>query len=147
MKTAIPNLAIRTTFICGFPGETDEHVTEVCDFLDEFQIDHIGCFTYSPERETRANKFDGQVPLGIAQERLDRIMTHHHKQRGERQLNRLGETLEVLYEGNRHCRSVFEAPDVDNIIILDADPNAAPGSKLNVKLTGVSGIDFLAKKV
>jgi len=147
MKSAIPNLAIRTTFICGFPGETDDHVTEICDFLDEFQIDHIGCFTYSPERETRANKFDNQVPLEIAQDRLDRIMTHHHQQRGNRQLNRLGETIEVLYEGNRACRSVFEAPDVDNIIILDADPGTSPGSKLNVKLTGVSGIDFLAKEV
>jgi ribosomal protein S12 methylthiotransferase len=147
MKTAIPNLAIRTTFICGFPGETDAHVTEICDFLDEFQVDHIGCFTYSPERETRANKFDGHVPLEVAKARLDRIMTHHHQQRGERQLNRLGETIEVLYEGNRQCRSVFEAPDVDNIIILDAEPKESPGSMLKVKLTGVSGIDFLAKKV
>lgn len=147
MKSAIPNLAIRTTFICGFPGETDDHVTEICDFLDEFQIDHIGCFTYSPERETRANKFNDQVPLEVAQDRLDRIMTHHHQQRGNRQLNRLGDTIEVLYEGNRACRSVFEAPDVDNIIILDSDPGTAPGSKLNVKLTGVSGIDFLAKEV
>ena len=148
MKAAIPNLAIRTTFICGFPGETDDHVTEICDFLDEFQIDHIGCFTYSPERETRANKMDGQVPLDVAKQRLDRIMTHHHQQRGERQLKRLGDTIQVLYEGNRHCRSVYEAPDVDNCIILNQAPTSTnPGDFITVKLTGVSGIDFTAEVV
>lgn len=148
MKAAIPNLAIRTTFICGFPGETDDHVTEICDFLDEFQIDHIGCFTYSPERETRANKMDGQVPLDVAKQRLDRIMTHHHHQRGERQLKRLGDTIQVLVEGNRHCRSVYEAPDVDNCIILNQAPaSTKAGDFITVKLTGVSGIDFTAEVV
>ena len=145
MKAAIP-IGFRTTFICGFPGETNEHVTEICEFLDEFQIDHIGCFTYSPERETRANKMDGQVPLEIAQQRLDQIMTHHYKQRGERQLKRLGETIQVLYEGNQQCRSVYEAPDVDNLIILNQAPvSSKPGDVLTVKLTGVSGIDFTAE--
>ncbi len=147
MRTAIPDLAIRTTFICGFPGETEEHVNEICDFIDTHKIDHIGCFTYSKERETRSARYDQQVPAEIAKQRVDKIMAHHFKWRGEQQLQRMGETINVIYEGNRLCRSVYEAPDVDSVIVLESDPNIASGTKINVKLTGVSGIDFLAKIV
>ena len=142
MRQAIPDLAIRTTFICGFPGETDEHVQEICDFLDEYHIDHVGCFTYSAERETRANKYDDQVALSVAKQRVDTIMTHHYQKRGEKQLTQLGQTRTVLYDGNKMGRSVYEAPDVDHVIVLNSDPNAPPGTLLQVKLTGVSGIDF-----
>ncbi|MEK9727977.1 MAG: 30S ribosomal protein S12 methylthiotransferase RimO [Candidatus Margulisiibacteriota bacterium] len=147
MRSAIPNLAIRTSFICGFPGETEAHVTELCDFLAEHHIDHIGCFTYSKERETRSARFAQQVTPEIAKERVDTIMSHHINLRGNRQLTRMGEVINVLYEGNRTCRSVFEAPEVDNLIILDQDPGVPAGSLFKVKLNGVSGIDFLAKKI
>ena len=147
MRSAIPNLALRTSFICGFPGETDAHVDELCDFLDTHKIDHIGCFTYSQEHGTRSARFDDQVPGDVAKQRVDRIMEHHYNQRGTQQLNRIGETLEVVYEGNQLCRSVFEAPDVDNVIVLDQAPNSAIGKRMNVKLTGVSGIDFVAKVI
>jgi ribosomal protein S12 methylthiotransferase len=143
MRTAIPNLAIRTTFICGFPGETDAHVDDICDFLDTFHIDHIGCFTYSDEKETRAHKFDHHVPHNIAQSRLEKIMAHHYAQRGERQLNQIGQIRTAIYDGDRRCRSVYEAPDVDNVIVLDAPTDTLqPGDLIQVKLSGVSGIDF-----
>ncbi len=147
MRSAIPNLAIRTSFICGFPGETEEHVTEICNFLETYHIDHIGCFTYSKERETRSARYADHVPSDIAKARVDTLMQHHFKLRGDRQLRRMGETIQVLYEGNRTCRSVFEAPEVDNVIILDKDPKLPAGHRINVKLNGVSGIDFLAKKI
>ena len=147
MRTAIPDLAIRTTFICGFPGETDAHVAEICEFLDTHKIDHIGCFTYSKERETRSARYDNQVPAEIAKARVDRIMEHHYHWRGDQQLKRMGETIEVLYEGDRICRSVYEAPDVDSVIVLESDPEIPTGSLIDVKLTGVSGIDFLAKVI
>lgn len=148
MRAAIPNLAIRTTFICGFPGETDEHVDEICEFLDTHKINHIGCFTYSKERETRAARYDNQVPADIAKQRVDKIMEHHYNWRGNQQLNRMGEEITVLYEGNRICRSVYEAPDVDSVIVLEEDlPESLIGQFITVKLNGVSGIDFLAKKL
>jgi ribosomal protein S12 methylthiotransferase len=147
LRNAIPNLAIRTSFICGFPGETDAHVTELCDFLDAYQIDHIGCFTYSLEEGTKAAKLNNQVTEDVARQRVDTIMAHHYKQRGERQLERMGEELDVLYEGNNVARSVFEAPDVDNMIVFNTPPNAEAGDIIKVKLTGVSGIDFTATEV
>ena len=147
MKNAIPNLAIRTSFICGFPGETDAHIKEICDFLDTYHIDHIGCFTYSKERETRSARYEDHVPGEIAKARVDTLMAHHFKLRGNKQLGRMGEVLDVLYEGNKMCRSVYEAPEVDNLIILDQDPGVPAGSMLRVKLNGVSGIDFLAKTI
>ena len=146
MKKAIPNLAIRTSFICGFPGETDAHIEEICDFLDTHHIDHIGCFTYSKEQETRSARYKDHVPNEIAKTRVDTLMAHHFKLRGNKQLGRMGEVLDVLYEGNNMCRSVYEAPEVDNLIILDKDPGVPAGSMISIKLNGVSGIDFLAKK-
>ena len=124
MKAAIPNLAIRTTFICGFqsPEKPMNMSLKSVNFWMNFKLIILGVLRISPERETRANKMDGQVPLEIAQQRLDQIMTHHYKQRGERQLKRLGETIQVLYEGKQQCRSVYEAPDVDNLIILNQVP-------------------------
>jgi ribosomal protein S12 methylthiotransferase len=148
MRAAIPHLALRTTFICGFPGETDDHVHEICDFLDTHTIDHIGCFTYSPEPNTRAYTYGETVPESVRRERVSRIMDHHFRQRGDRQLRRLGETVILLYEGNGCGRSVYEAPDVDNVIRLDIpNPPYQPGDMIAVRLTGVSGIDFIGKPV
>lgn len=153
MRTAIPNLAIRTSFICGFPGETEAHVQEICDFLDTYHIDHIGCFTYSKEHETRSARYENQITSETAKARVDTLMAHHYKLRSDKHFSRMGEVLNVIYEGNRKCRSVYEAPEVDNIIILDETPEIPEipeipvGSILKVKLNGVSGIDLLARKI
>lgn len=145
MRRAIPDLSIRTTFICGFPGETDEQHAEILDFLDHVRIDQIGCFAYSNESHTRAHRMTHQVPADVAQDRVTRIMDHHYAQRGDRQLKQLGQSRVVVYEGNRLSRSVHEAPDVDNVIVLNAVPDTLQvGDRLTVRLSGVSGIDFTA---
>ncbi len=143
MKQEIPDLALRTTFITGFPGETSAMVDEVCQFIDDYEFSQLGCFTYSKERETRSAKMAHPVSLAIAQQRLDTIMTKQYHLLQQRMPAYLNKTYTCVYEGNKRCRSYMQAPDVDSLIILDQDPNIQPGELTDVTLTGVSGYDFL----
>jgi ribosomal protein S12 methylthiotransferase len=147
MYKEMPDLSLRTTFITGFPGETDEHVAEICDFIEKYPFAQLGCFTYSKERETRSARFENEVPLDIAKKRLDTIMTHQYKLVQERLPKEINKTLTVIYEGNKLCRSYREAPEVDSLIVLDKDPNCDSGSVFDVRITGYSSYDLLAKKL
>ncbi len=146
MYQEIPDLSLRTTFITGFPGETDAHVAEVCDFITEFPFSQLGCFTYSKERETRSAKMPNPVPLHIAQQRMDTIMKTQYECLSQRLPKLVGTTVEVVYEGNKLCRSYREAPEVDSVIVLDKPCDLPVGSFFNVTITGISGYDMLAKQ-
>ena len=144
----IPDLSLRTTFITGFPGETDEHVAEVCEFIERFEFSQLGCFTYSKERETRSARMANPVALDVAQKRLDKIMRTQYGLLQDRLPGFLGQELMVIYEGDRVCRSYREAPEVDSVIVLDAVPESVGvGDMFLVTITGMSGYDLLGRVV
>ena len=147
MQQEIPDLALRTTFITGFPGETEAHVKEVCDFIEQYPFAQLGCFTYSKERETRSARFDNEIPLDIAKKRLDTIMTKQYELTQHTLPSFKDKQFTVLYEGNKLCRSYREAPEVDSLIVLDKDPGLEEGAVFDVKITGFSTYDLLAQKI
>lgn len=140
------NAIIRTTFIVGFPGETEKHFDELYDFVEENELDRMGVFTYSPEDGTPAEKFAKQVPEKVKLERMDRLMTlqreiafsHNHKLVGTIQKTIIDEIDE---NGFAVGRTYADCPDIDLEIKIN-DAQAQPGSFYDVLIQNVDGYDL-----
>ncbi len=143
MVKEIPNLVLRTTFILGFPGETEDHVNEIKTFIKKYPFAHIGCFTYSEERETRSARFTDKVDPEIAKQRVDDVMKTQYDLLQTRNKSLIGTTLDCIIEGPREARSYREAPDVDGIIILDKETDLAIGSKCTVTISAIDHYDLV----
>lgn len=118
LRAGIPGLAIRTTFIAGFPGETEEHFETLLEFIEEARFDRLGVFQYSQEEGSRAAKMEAQVPPAERKKRWHRAMRLQQKlarQRGDAQV---GKTIRVLVESEGHGRSQADAPEVDGRVML-----------------------------
>lgn len=131
-----PDIAIRSTFIVGFPGETDEDFEELLDFLDQAQLDRVGCFAYSPVEGAQANQLPGQVPDEIKEERLARFMAFQEEISRSRLEARVGsrETVvidEVVEEG-AVGRTRFDAPDIDGQVFIDGATHLKVGDRVDV---------------
>ncbi len=128
---------LRTTFIVGFPGETEEDFEELMDFCRRVRFDRMGAFVYSPEEDTPGASFEGAVDEETARDRLDRLMRLQQEISLERGRSRLGETAEVLVcekEGSLlKCRSAWEAPDADGWILVRG--SAGVGDMIRVRIT------------
>jgi ribosomal protein S12 methylthiotransferase len=142
--TEIPDFTWRTTFIVGFPGETEDDVDEIIDFIERYPVMQLGCFPYSEERETRAARMDGKVAPDVIQARIKRIMQRQFELVQDRHVNLVGEKLRVLYEGNGEARSYREAPEVDGKIIIADSSQLSPGQFYNVQTIGHKGYDLQA---
>lgn len=129
MRQRIPGLIIRTTFIAGFPGETEEDFTELAEFVKEVRFDRMGCFPYSQEEGTIAGEMEDQIDDDIKQHRAELIMDSQMRIMEEKNQEYIGKTLEVMTEGfDRYAecyfgRSYMDSPDVDGKIFF------APGSR------------------
>jgi ribosomal protein S12 methylthiotransferase len=129
-RKAVPDLTIRSTFIAGFPGETEAEFQTLLDFLTEAQIDRLGCFAYSPVDGATANGLEGALPDSIRQERADRVMEHQAAISAKRLARWVGRRTTVLIdeldldEGCLIARTVGDAPDVDGIVRVRPDPNS-----------------------
>ncbi len=137
---------LRTTFIVGFPGETEEEFRELKDFVREIQFDRMGAFTYSPEEGTPAAEMPDQIPEEIKQRRLDELMTLQQGISLERNKMRVGNTYEVLVEGfeglTYYGRSMLEAPEIDGKIFFISDHELKPGDYVNVKIIAAEEYDL-----
>ena len=137
---------LRTTFIVGFPGETEEEFEELKDFVREIQFDRMGAFTYSPEEGTPAAEMPDQIPEEIKQRRLDELMTLQQGISLERNKMRVGNTYEVLVEGfeglTYYGRSMLEAPEIDGKIFFISDHELKPGDYVNVKIIAAEEYDL-----
>ncbi len=160
IKSEIPNVCIRTTFLTGFPGEKEENALETQEFLKKIQSDWSGCFSYSKEEDTPAARFSGKVPKKIALQRAKVLESIQEKITEERLSLRLGEVYDVLVEeivapseqsdsGLAIGRTWFEAPEVDGNIVIryELDDKRAvnsivPGKFVRVKALSVSGVDI-----
>ncbi len=148
LRREIPGIVIRTTFIVGFPGETEEDFDELCEFVKEARFEHMGVFTYSPEEGTPAATFDGQIDEQIKQDRMDILMKmqmHINEQQNE---EKVGSTVRVLCEdydpvSEAHFgRSAADAPEIDGKVYFRSDVRIAPGSFLDVKVREVVDYDL-----
>lgn len=152
LRTKIPDIVLRTTFIVGFPSETEENFEELCDFANEMQFDRMGCFTYSPEENTKAALFENQISEEIKLKRQEILMEQQNLIL-ERKCNSLpGKNVLALIDGfdeTKGClfgRSYMDLPDVDIRIVLEheADKNLI-GTFKKVQITSYDGYDLYGK--
>ena len=147
LRQEIPDLSLRTSLILGFPGETEAHVQELMNFIEEYPFNHIGCFTYSEERETRSARYEHKVDMLDAHQRVDMIMAHQQTLVQDRYPRLFGETLQMIYEGKGLARSYREAPDVDSHITLTDTQQLQPGQFLQGTLRSSNGYDLIAEPI
>ncbi len=139
-------ILLRTTFIVGFPGETEAQFEELLDFVRWARFDRLGAFAYSPEEGTAAAEMPGQIDEAVKTDRLDRLMRLQQRISLEINRARVGETCEVLvesFESGRYLgRSRLEAPEVDGVIRFRSRRRLLPGEYVPVKITGASEYDL-----
>lgn len=151
LRAAMPDICLRTTFIVGYPGETEEEFQALLDFMSAVQFDKVGVFTYSREPGTPAAELPDQVPEEVKQERWERAMAHQQAIALARQQAQLGRVLEVLVDGydptNRVtlARSYREAPEVDGYVLVRG--RYEPGDRLWVRITGAMPYDLEGRVV
>ena len=156
IRERVPGVALRTTFIVGFPGEADADVEELCGFVGDHAFDHVGVFTYSHEEGTSAFGFDDDVPAREKTARRNRVMSLQKRLVTTRQRARIGERTRVIVDGPSgdhdlvlRARLATQAPDIDaSVFLTECDPSTlAPGDLAKVELVGARGYDFIARPV
>ena len=153
IRQAVPDVAIRTTCIVGFPGETEEDFEALLGFLEEVQFERVGAFTYSPQEGTRAAEMDDDVPESVKRERLERLQELQRGVTAERYEARLGRVVQALVDrvdGNGvMARNAWQADDVDGVTWVEgAVDSLVPGTIIDVRLDDVvDDYDFAASLV
>ena len=154
IRARIPNVALRTTLIVGFPGETAEDFAELEGFISEIGFDHVGVFTYSHEEGTSAHELKDDVPAATKKKRQNRLMAEQRDIVAARQKARLGEKTRLVIDGRSpehelvlQGRLPGQAPEIDPVVYLtDCDPSAFPmGSFVDVEIVGAEGYDLVAR--
>ena len=115
-RKVCPDLTVRSTFIVGFPGETDAEFSELLQFLEEAQLDRVGCFEYSPVEGAAANELDGAVPVAVKRERRERFMQTQEKISADKLKAKVGKTLQVIVDAAGIGRSSADAPEIDGTV-------------------------------
>ncbi|MGE5804115.1 MAG: 30S ribosomal protein S12 methylthiotransferase RimO [Gemmatimonadota bacterium] len=147
LRGTIPDLAIRTTCLVGFPGETDEDFRALLAFLEEAQFDRMGAFAYSPQEGTRAMQFEDDVPDYLKKERLEEILEVQRSISGERLARFVGRDVEVLMDDPEVGRVKWQADDVDGVTYLEpgnARPGGGGGGFVRARITASEDYDFQA---
>ena len=154
LREKIPGVAIRSTFMVGFPGETDEEFQTLKNFIETQRLDKVGVFVYSPEEGTAAYEMDGQVDEGTAQERYHELMSIQSLISQEINESLEGKEFEVLVEGRDMevsevvaGRSYREAPEVDGQIYIENDNRSNAGDIIRVKVLAGFVYDLAAEKI
>jgi ribosomal protein S12 methylthiotransferase len=154
IRARIPNVALRTTFIVGFPGETADDFAELEAFISEIGFDHVGVFTYSHEEGTSAHDLKDDVPAATKRKRQDRLMARQRDIVAARQQSRLGEKTRLVVDGPSpehelvlQGRLPGQAPDIDPVVYLtECDPSSFPmGTFVDVEIVGAQDYDLIAR--
>lgn len=149
LREEIPDIAIRTTLITGFPGETREQHEELMDFVDAMEFDRLGVFTYSPEEDTPAASMPGQIPEEVKEERQAELMELQQDIAFDAAQDMIGKELLVMIEGkvadeNAYVgRTYRDAPNVDGLIFVNTDEELMSGDFAKVKVTGALEYDLI----
>jgi ribosomal protein S12 methylthiotransferase len=144
-----PQLTLRSTFIVGFPGETDEDFEILLDFLEEAQLDRVGCFTYSPVDGARANELEGAVPEEVKEERWHRFMQSQAEISRKRLEAKIGSVQQVLVDetgdGEAVARSMADAPEIDGLVFIEDGGDLNPGDMAEVTILSADHYDLRAR--
>lgn len=144
MRVAMPDLALRTTFIVGYPGETEQEFQALLDFVKEIQFDRVGTFQFSFEPGTASELLGDPVPAEVKEERYDRLMALQQDISMASNQRLMGKVLDVLFEGQGDGlslgRSYRDAPEIDGLVIVEGE--ALPGELLPVRITGAMPYDL-----
>ncbi|HUH77158.1 MAG TPA: radical SAM protein, partial [Devosia sp.] len=152
-REQVPDLTIRSNFIVGFPGETEEDFEMMLDFIEEAEIDRAGCFKYEPVTGAPANELEGIVPDEVMQDRFERLMEVAQDVSTHQLAKKVGRTIQVLVddvqpEANRAiARSKWDAPEIDGQVIIDNATGIKPGDMLDVTVTDSDEYDLFAEPV
>ena len=146
-----PDITLRSTFIVGFPGETESEFQYLLDWMSEAQLDRVGCFQYSPVEGAPANALEGAVPDEVKQERYDRFMAHQQAISTERLARKVGKEFDVLIdevdEDGAVGRSSADAPEIDGSVFVDSAVPLKPGDLVRVRVTDSDEYDLWAEKI
>ena len=149
MRKKIPDLALRTTFMVGFPGETDMQFESLCDFVKEIKFDKMGSFTFSPEEDTPAFDMDNQIDEDIKQRRQEVLMNAQYYITGEINKSKISKKYKVIiddFNGESYiARAYFDSPEIDGSIIIDSDKKLEIGEFYEVIITDYDGYDLKGK--
>ena len=151
LRKEIPDIAIRTTLISGFPGETEEDHEELMAFVDEMEFERLGVFAYSLEEDTPAAQMPDQVPQELKEERRDEIMELQQEIAFEKAESLVGRILDVMIEGKVADepayvgRTYMDSPNVDGLIFVNADLQLMSGDFVRVKVTGAAEYDLIGE--
>jgi ribosomal protein S12 methylthiotransferase len=144
LRQAMPDIALRTTFIVGYPGETEEEFQSLLDFVEEVRFDRVGVFTFSFEAGTASEPLGDPIPPELKEERRDKLMTLQQGISLEKNQAFIGENLQVLIEGYNDGisigRSYRDAPEIDGVVIVEGE--AAPGDMIPIRITGALPYDL-----
>ena len=153
LRTAMPDIAIRTTLITGFPGETQEDHEGMLDFVNEMEFDRLGVFTYSQEEDTPAASFPDQVPEEIKESRRNELMELQQEISYEKDQEMIGKEVRVLVEGYLFEEDIYvgrtykDAPKVDGCIFVKSEEEIISGDFVDVKITGASEYDLIGEVI
>jgi len=144
-----PDLTLRSTFIVGFPGESEDDFESLLDFLEEAELDRVGCFTYSPVEGAPANDLPGAVPEELKQERLERFMELQAQISADKLACKIGRDLQVLVDGHAEdgraiARSAADAPEIDGIVVIEDGQHLKPGEFARVRVEDTDEHDLYA---
>jgi ribosomal protein S12 methylthiotransferase len=145
-RAICPDITIRSTFIAGFPGETEAEFRQMLDFLDEAELDRVGCFAYSPVEGAKANALPDPVPAELREERRGRFMAVQEKISRKRLKRKIGKTLKVLVDAVDNkgavARSGADAPEIDGTVIITDGKKLKPGDWATVKIERADAHDL-----
>jgi len=156
IRRTVPDVTLRTTFIVGFPGETDEEFGQLEQFVADVEFDHVGVFTYSHEEGTRAFAVADDVPAATKKRRRNALMARQKKIVARAQKRRIGTEVQVLIDGPSPEHELVlqgrlrgQAPDIDPLVILtDCDPEAyTTGDLIRARIVGARGYDVIAAPI
>ena len=147
-----PDIALRSTFIVGFPGETEQDFQELLDFIDDAQLDRVGCFTYSEVEGAVSNELPNHVDEEVKQDRLERFMNRQAAISADKLKQKVGTTLTVLVDdidedGTVVARSYADAPEIDGLVIVEPNKQARVGEFLEVTVINSDEHDLFAKVI
>jgi ribosomal protein S12 methylthiotransferase len=152
-RAVCPDLTIRSTFIAGFPGETEDQFQYLLDFLQEARLDRVGCFAYSPVEGAAANELPGAVPEELREERRARLMEVQAGISAERLQRHVGRTMRVLVDNEARtpegkpcflARSPGDAPEIDGLVVVQAAAGVKVGEFAQVQVTAADDHDLHA---
>jgi len=153
IRSKIPGVALRTTFITGFPGETEAHFRHMLDFVQETRFDHVGAFTYSHEEGTTAYDYPDDVPLKVKQERKDELLKVQKEISLQKNQSKIGEVYPVLVEGCDSEESYLvtgrlptQAPEIDGQVIIEAS-DVEPGQIVPMRIIAATDYDVVATRI